>query len=110
MDSPKTQDPVTVVPDKNKAPPLEGGNSTKIGGMWISSPKFYELLINIEPKGDTALNLNNFYNHIILCLNFLNRLLEFILPDYQVVKSYSDFQEYFIQDRYQPSYSWNAPI
>ena len=47
---PKAQDPTTVVLANNKAPTLEGGNSTKIGGMWnlkndISSPKFYDLLI-----------------------------------------------------------------
>ena len=39
-----------MVPDKKKAPPLEGGNSTKNGGVWtlkhnIRSPKLYELLI-----------------------------------------------------------------
>ena len=28
-DSPKAQDPTTVVPANKKAPPLEGGNSTK---------------------------------------------------------------------------------
>ena len=49
-DSQKSQDPNTVVPDKNKAPPLEGVHSTKIGGIWnlkheISSPKFYKLII-----------------------------------------------------------------
>ena len=43
-------DPTTVVPDNSRAPPLEGGNSTKICGMWtlqheIRSPNFYELLI-----------------------------------------------------------------
>ena len=50
-DSPKAQDTTTMVLDNKKSPPLEGGHSTKIGGMWtlkheISSPKFYELLIN----------------------------------------------------------------
>ena len=48
--SPKDQYPTTVVPAKKRAPPLKGGHSTKIGGMWtlkheISSPKFYEILI-----------------------------------------------------------------
>ena len=33
MDSPKVQDLTTLVPDKKKAPHLEGGHSTKIGGM-----------------------------------------------------------------------------
>ena len=45
-------DPTTVVPANRRVPPLEGGNFTKIGGMWtlkheIISPKFYELLIKI---------------------------------------------------------------
>ena len=34
MDSPKAQDPTTVVLSKNKSPPLEGRNYRKIGGMW----------------------------------------------------------------------------
>ena len=43
-------DPTTVVPANSSAPPLEGGHSTKIGGMCtfkheMSSPKFYEILI-----------------------------------------------------------------
>ena len=43
-------EPATVVPTNRRDSPLEGGQSTKIGGMWtlkhvISSPKFYELLI-----------------------------------------------------------------
>ena len=42
-------DPITVVLDNRRDPPLEGRHSTNIGGMWIlqheiSSPKFYELL------------------------------------------------------------------
>ena len=49
-DSPKTQYPTTMVPNNKRAPPLEGGHSTKISGMWtlkhdISSPKFYGILI-----------------------------------------------------------------
>ena len=48
--SPKAQDHNTLVPYNRRAPPLDGGDSTKICGMWtlkheISSPKFYELLI-----------------------------------------------------------------
>ena len=43
-------DPTTVVQTNRRAPPLRGGHSTNVGGMWtlkheISSPKFYELLI-----------------------------------------------------------------
>ena len=50
-------DPTTVVPTNRRDPPLEGGHSTKIGGMWtfkhdIRSPKLYELLIKKELKGD----------------------------------------------------------
>ena len=33
-DSPNNQDPTTLVPDNKKAPQLEGGHSTEIGGMW----------------------------------------------------------------------------
>ena len=49
--SPKAQDTTTVVPANKKSPSLEGGNSTKIGGMWnlkheIVSQKLYGLLIN----------------------------------------------------------------
>ena len=51
-DPPKAQYPTTVVPANRRAPTLDGGHSTKIGGMWtlkheIISPKFYELLIKI---------------------------------------------------------------
>ena len=43
-------DPTTTVQTNRRAPPLEGGISKNIGGMWtlkheISSPIFYELLI-----------------------------------------------------------------
>ena len=58
---------------------LEGGHSTKMCGMWtlkheISSPKFYELLIKKELKGDTAMDLKNFFNHIKMYLNAVTRL------------------------------------
>ena len=48
--TPKSPDPTTVAPANIRDPPLDGGHSTKIGGMWtmkreICSPKFYELLI-----------------------------------------------------------------
>ena len=72
-------DPTIVVTANRKAPPLDGGNSTKIGGMWtlkheIRSPKFYELLTKTELKGDTAMDLRNLYNHIKMCLNTVTRL------------------------------------
>ena len=34
MDSPKAQDPTTLVPTNNKAPPSKVGNYTKIGDIW----------------------------------------------------------------------------
>ena len=89
-------DPITVVPTNIRAPPLEGGHSTKIGGMWtlkheISSPKFYDLLIKKELKGDTALDLKNFFNHVKICLNAVTRLREDLLPYYHSIKRHSDF-------------------
>ena len=79
MDLQKAQDPTNLVSANNKSPPLECGNSTKNGGIWtlkheIIPPKFYELLIKIELKDDTALDLKNFYNHIYICLNAVTRL------------------------------------
>ena len=77
--SPKPPDPNTVVLAKNRDPPLDGGHSMKIGGMKtikhdISSPKFYELLVKTEIKGYNSIDLNNFYNHINMCLNKVTRL------------------------------------
>ena len=64
-DWPKAKDLTTVVPANKRAPPLEGGNYMKIGGMWNIkheniSPKFYKLIINTQLKGNTDLDLNNF--------------------------------------------------
>ena len=108
-------DPITMVPTNRQDPPLEGGNSTKIGGMWtlkhdISSPKLYELLIKTELKGETALDINNFFNHIKMCLHAVTRLIEDLLPYYQSIKRHSEFEEYFVPDCDHPSYSWNVQI
>ena len=108
-------DPTTAFTTNMRATLLEGRHSTKIGGMWnlkheISSPKFYELLIKTELKGDTALDLKNFYNHIKMSLNAVTRLREDLLPDYQSIKRHSEFEEYFVPDRDHPSYSWNVHI
>ena len=86
-DTPTPPDHTTVVSTNRKAPPLEGGHSTKIGGMWtlkyeISSPNFYEILIKIELKGYTDLDIKNFFNQIKMCLNAVTRLREDLLPDY----------------------------
>ena len=86
-----------MVPDKRRATLLDGGHSTIIGGMWnlkneISSPKFYEIIIKAELKGDTALDLNNFYNHIKMCINAVTRLQEYLFPGYQSIKGNSEFE------------------
>ena len=80
--------------------------------MWnlkheISSPKFYGLSIKTDIKVDTALDLNNFYNHIKICLNAVTRIQEYPLPAYQSIKTHSEFEKYFIPDQDHPSYSWN---
>ena len=48
--SPKLLDPTNVFPTNRRDTPLEGGQSTKIGGMWtlkhdIRSPKLYKIPI-----------------------------------------------------------------
>ena len=53
--------------------------------MWtlkndISLPKFYGILIKANPKGNTDMDLKNFYNHINMCLNADTRPREDILP------------------------------
>ena len=95
MYPPKAQDPSTVVPANKKAPLLEGGHSTKIGGMRtlkneIRSPKFYEIIIKTELKGYTALDLNNFQNHINMYLNVVTILLKDLLLTYQSIKRHYD--------------------
>ena len=64
--------------------------------MWtlkheISSPRFYELLIKIELKGDTALDLNNYYNHVKMSLNAVTKLREHLFPDFLTIKQNNDF-------------------
>ena len=96
-DSPNITDPTTVVLANRKAPPLDGGKSTKIVGIWnlkhnIISPKSYELLIKKELKQDTYLELNNFYNHIKMYLNAVTRLQWYLLSSYQSIKRHSEFE------------------
>ena len=78
-DTSNLTDITTVVPANRRNPPLNGGHSTKIGGILtpkheIRSPYFYELLIKTELKVDTDLDLNNFYKHINIFLNAFIRL------------------------------------
>ena len=85
-DKPKSQDTTTVVPANKRARPPEGGHSKKIGRMWTlkhetSSPKFYEILIKIELKEDTATDLKKLYNYIRMYLNAVNITREDIIPD-----------------------------
>ena len=93
-DPPKYLSYTTVVSYNRRAPPLEGGQSMKIGGIWtlkheISSPRFYELLIKIELRGDTAMDLKNFYNHINMCLNVVTILREDFLIGYHSINRHS---------------------
>ena len=90
-------EPTTTVQTNKRAPPLEVGISENIGGMWtlkheIISPRFYELLINTELKGDTALDIKNFYNHIKMSLNAVTRLKVDLLPDYLSINRNSEFK------------------
>ena len=90
-------DPTKVVPTNRVATPLEGDHSTKMGCMWtlkhdIISPKFYEILLKTELKGDTALDIKNFFNHIKMCLNAVTRLRENLLTYYQSIKRHSEFE------------------
>ena len=101
-----------MVPKNKRDPPLEGGHSTEIVGMWnlkheINSPKFYELFINTELKCGTDLDLKNFYNHINMRLNAVTRLQEDLTPTYQSTKRHSDFEEYFVPYCDHPSYYCN---
>ena len=91
---------------------LEGGHYEENGGMWtlkheISSPKFYGILIKTDLRGDTDMDLNNFYIQINVCLNAVTRLREELLPSYKSIKINSDFREYFVPYRSHPSYYWN---
>ena len=84
--------------DNKKSPPLEGGHYTKISVTRtlkheISLPKFYELLMKTELKGDNDMDLNKFYNQIKVCINMVTRIWEDLLPDYQSIKVHSDFEE-----------------
>ena len=86
MDLEKSHDPTIVVPYNNRDSPLEGGHYTIIGGMRdlkheIISSKFYEILTKKELKCETALDLKNFYNHINMYINEVNRLREDLLTD-----------------------------
>ena len=97
-DSPKPPDPTTVVLDNRRAPPLDGGQSTKNCGMWnlkhdTISPKLYGILIKTEHKRYTALDLKNFYNHLNMCINAVTRLQEDLLPGYCSIKRNYEFAE-----------------
>ena len=104
-----------MVPANRRAPPLEGVHSTRIGGMWtlkhdIKSPKFYELLIKIDLKGDTALDHKNSYNYINMYLNAVTKLRKDLIPGYQSIKRHSQFGEFFIPYPNHLSYSRNVQI
>ena len=80
--------------------------------MWtlkheISSPIFYDLLIKIELKGDTALDIKNFYNHVKMSLNAVTRLIEELLPAYLSINKNSYFKEYIVPDPNHVAFKWN---
>ena len=104
-----------MVQTNRRAPPLEGEIYENISGMWthkheISSLRFYELLIKIELKGDTALDLKNLYNHVKMSLNAITKLREHLLPDYLSIKKNTYFKEYIVPDHNQSSYTWNRQV
>ena len=101
------QGSVTVVQAIRKFPPLECRHSQKILKHEIISPKLYELLIKAELKGNTAIYLNNLYNHINMFLNTVTRLREDILPVYQKIKRNFEFHEQFLTYFSYPYYYWN---
>ena len=94
---------------------MEGYHSENIGGMWtlkheISSPRFYELLVKIELKGDTALYIKNFYNNVKMSLDAVTRLREQLIPDFFSIKKNDDFKEYIVPDPNHSSYTWNLQV
>ena len=105
----------TVVHTNKKDPPLEGGKYWKIGGMWTlkletSSPKLYKLLPDKNIKGDTALDIKKFYNHINIFLNVVTKVQEYLLPVYKKIKRHYKFHEHFLPDCYHPSYYRNVQM
>ena len=97
-DTPNPPHPTTLAPDNRRYPTLYGGQSTKNGGMRnlkhdISSPKFNKILIKTELKVDTYLELKDFYNHIKMCINAVNRIREDLLLGYHSIKRNSEFAE-----------------
>ena len=83
--------------------------------MWtlkhdISSPRLYELLIKIELKGDNALNLNNFYNHVKMSLNTVTKLREHLLTDFLSIKQNNAFKEYIVPESNHIAFKWNRQV
>ena len=38
------------------------------------------------------MDLNKFYNHIKICINGINILLEYVIPAYQSIHRHSEFE------------------
>ena len=57
-----------------------------VSQTWDDLKKSYEILVNTELKGDTDLDLKNFYNHIKMSLDAVSRLIEDLCPGYQSIK------------------------
>ena len=56
---------------------------------WDHLKTLYGLLIKTWIIGDTSMDLKNFYNHIKMCLDAVDRRREGLLPDYQYIKQNS---------------------
>ena len=52
----------------------------------INSPKLYKVLIKPELKGETDLDLKNFYNHTKMFINTVTRLREVLIPGLKFIK------------------------
>ena len=76
----------------------------------IISPRFYELLIKTELKGDTDMDIKNFYNHVKMYLNAVTRLKVDLVPDYLSIKRSTEFKECFVPDLNHISYTWNLQV
>ena len=73
--------------------PRTNGIALLLAGTTVVGYSCYDILIKIETKGGTAMDLNNFYNHINMCLNEVTRLLEDLLPVHDSIKRHSEFEE-----------------
>ena len=58
----------------------------------INSPKLYEFIIKIELKGDTTLDVNNFYNNINISLDAVKNTKEDLIRSFQQIIHQNTFE------------------